>query len=117
VPVQLPDATGDPSVGSWVRALVGSARNGHQFYDRGPLNPRLTDDDRGSGCEGVYGFESHAAPGGSPMKRASPAAPLMAAAEGAVDAYTRQSGGESKPGAGPVTVSRQATEVETAAFG
>jgi hypothetical protein len=57
------------------------------------------------------------APGGSPMKRASPATPLMAAAEGAVDAYTRQSGGEWKPAAGPITVSRQATEAETAAFG
>ena len=51
------------------------------------------------------------------MKRAPPAAPLMAASEGAVDAYTRQSGGEWKPGAGPITVSRQATEAETAAFG
>ena len=51
------------------------------------------------------------------MKRASPATPLMAAAEGAVDAYTRQSGGERKPAAGPITVSRQATEAETAAFG
>ena len=49
------------------------------------------------------------APGGSPMKRASPAAPLIAAAEGAVDASTRQSGGEWKPGAGPITVGRQAT--------
>jgi hypothetical protein len=45
------------------------------------------------------------------------ATPLMGAAEGAVDAYTRQSGGEWKPAAGPITVSRQATEAETAAFG
>ncbi len=51
------------------------------------------------------------------MKRASPAAPLMAAAEGAVDAYTHITGGEWKPGAGPITVSRQTMEAEIAAFG
>ena len=51
------------------------------------------------------------------MKRASPATPLIAAAEGAVDASTQQSGGEWKPAAGPITVGRQAAEAETAAFG
>jgi hypothetical protein len=61
------------------------------------------------------------ASGGSPMKRASPAAPLMAAAEVAVEAYTHVTGDKWKPYeppvAGPATVSRQATEAEIAAFG
>ena len=51
------------------------------------------------------------------MKRASPATPLMAAAEGTVDAYTQQSGGEWKPAAGPITIGHQAAEAETAGFG
>jgi hypothetical protein len=41
----------------------------------------------------------------------------MAAAEGAVDAYTRQTGEEWKPIAGPSTVGRRVAEAEIAAFG
>jgi hypothetical protein len=51
------------------------------------------------------------------MKRASPGYAPDGRGRGAVDAYTRQSGGEWKPAADPITVGRQATEAETAAFG
>jgi hypothetical protein len=48
---------GDPSVSSWVRALVGSARSSHQSYDRGPPQPQARQRRSWQGLRGAYGLE------------------------------------------------------------
>ena len=61
------------AAGRSLHRFVGSGacppgRSDHQFYGKGHLNPGLTNDDRDEDREGVYGFESPAAPGSSPRK-------------------------------------------------
>ena len=58
----------DPFIGSWVRALVRLGAVTTSSTAKGHLNPGLTNDDRDEDREGVYGFESPAAPGSSPRK-------------------------------------------------
>ena len=59
----------DPSIGSWVRLLVGLARSGHHFRDRGPSQPQTHNDDRDEDREGSLGLK--AAPLGTrpPVRR------------------------------------------------
>ena len=112
---------------SWVRALVGSACRAAQFYggkvtQARDLTSKLANDDRDEDREGVYGFDSRAARARQFAAEAGLTAyALMAAAEGAVDAYTHITGDKWKPYeppvAGPATVGRQAAEAEIAAFG
>jgi len=125
--VQRPAARPDPSAGSWVRAFVCSARRAAQFYggkvtQARDLTSKLANDDRDEDREGVYGFESRAARARQFAAEAGLTAyALMAAAEGAIDAYTHITGEKWKPYeppvAGPATVGRQAAEAEIAAFG
>ena len=58
----------DLFIGSWVRARVRLGAVTTSSTAKGHLNPGLTNDDRDEDREGVYGFESPAAPGSSPRK-------------------------------------------------
>ena len=110
-----------------VGSFVSSAHGAAQFYGgKGHAGPRshLQARQRRSrqDREGVYGFESRAARARQFAAEAGlTASALMAAAEGAVDAYTHITGETWKPYeppvAGPATVGRQAAEAEIAAFG
>ena len=110
-----------------VGSFVGSAYGAAQFYggkvtQARDLTSKLANDDRDEDREGVYGFESRAARARQFAAEAGLTAfALMAAAEGAVDAYTHVTGDKWKPYeppvAGPATVGRQAAEAELAAFG
>ena len=51
----------DPSIGSWVRLLVGLAPSGHQFYDRGPSQPQTHQRRSRPEPRGISAFESRAA--------------------------------------------------------
>ena len=109
-----------------VGSFVGSAYGAAQFYggkvtQARDLTSKLANDDRDEDREGVYGFESRAARARQFAAEAGLTAyTLMAAAEGAVDAYTHVTGDKWKPYeppvAGPATVGRQAAEAEIAAF-
>lgn len=110
-----------------VGSFVGSAHGAAQFYgskvtQARDLTSKLANDDRDEDREGVYGFESRAARARQFAAEAGLTAfALMAAAEGAVDAYTHITGDKWKPYeppvAGPATVGRQAAEAEIAAVG
>ena len=110
-----------------VGSFVSSAHGAAQFYggkvtQARDLTSKLANDDRDEDREGVYGFESRAARARQFAAEAGLTAyALMAAAEGAVDAYTHITGEKWKPYepplAGPATVGRQAAEAEIAAFG
>jgi hypothetical protein len=110
-----------------VGSFVSSAHGAAQFYggkvtQARDLTSKLANDDRDEDREGVYGFESRAARARQFAAEAGLTAyALMAAAEGAVDAYTHITGETWKPYeppvAGPATVGRQAAEAEIAAFG
>jgi hypothetical protein len=109
-----------------VGSFVSSAHGAAQFYggkvtQARDLTSKLANDDRDEDREGVYGFESRAARARQFAAEAGLTAyALMAAASGAVDAYTHITGESWKPYeppiAGPATVSRQAAEAEIAAF-
>ena len=110
-----------------VGSFVGSAHGAAQFYggkvtQARDLTSKLANDDRDEDREGVYGFESRAARARQSAAEAGLTAyAFMAAAEGAVDAYTHVTGDKWKPYepplAGPATVARQAADAEIAAFG
>jgi hypothetical protein len=110
-----------------VGSFVSSAHGAAQFYggkvtQARDLTSKLANDDRDEDREGVYGFESRAARARQFAAEAGLTAyALMAAAEGAVAAYTHITGETWKPYeppvAGPATVGRQAAESEIAAFG
>ena len=110
-----------------VGSFVSSAHGAAQFYgvkvtQARDLTSKLANDDRDEDREGVYGFESRAARARQFAAEAGLTAfALMAAAEGAVDAYTHITGDKWKPYeppvAGPATVGRKAAEAEIAAFG
>jgi len=110
-----------------VGSFVGSAHGAAQFYggkvtQARDLTSKLANNDRDEDREEVYGFESRAARARQFAAEAGlTASALMAAAEGAVDAYTHITGDKWKPYeppvAGPATVGRQAAEAEIAAFG
>jgi hypothetical protein len=109
---------------SRLRRLADSGGPGDQrlHTQARDLTSKLANDDRDEDREGVYGFDSRAARARQFAAEAGLTAyALMAAAEGAVDAYTHITGDKWKPYeppvAGPATVGRQAAEAEIAAFG
>ena len=67
-PISDKTARGARVIGSWVRARVRLGAVTTSSTAKGHLNPGLTNDDRDEDREGVYGFESPAAPGSSPRK-------------------------------------------------
>ena len=86
-----------------VGSFVGSAHGAAQFYggkvtQARDLTSKLANDDRDEDREGVYGFETRAARARQFAAEAGLTAyALMAAAEGAVDAYTHVTGDKWKP--------------------
>jgi hypothetical protein len=109
-----------------VGAFVSSAYGAAQFYGNKvtqarDLTSRLANDNRDEDREGVYGFESRAARARGFAAQAGLAAyALLAAAEGAVDAYIAVTGDTWKPYEAPqmaaASVSRQTAEAELDAF-
>jgi hypothetical protein len=110
-----------------VGAFVSSAHGAAQFYGNKvtqarDLTSRLANDERDEDRDGVYGFESRAARARKFAAQAGLAAyGLMAAAEGAVDAYTEVTGDAWKPYEAPQlsasSVSRHAVTAEMDALG
>jgi hypothetical protein len=104
-------AGGDPSIGSWVRPLVGLARIGPPFLRRRPLNlssPTTT----ATGTARVSIGLSAAASGSSPMKPALPIRALMPRSGLRLHLIVGQG-----VGCQTITVSRRAADADIAGFG
>jgi hypothetical protein len=109
-----------------VGAFVGSAHGAAGFYQSKvtqarDLTSKLANEDRDEDRDGVYGFETKAARARQFAAQAGITAyALLAAAEGAVHAYTEITGEEWRPYEGPLaapaTVSRQSAATEMAAL-
>ena len=109
-----------------VGAFVSSAHGAAGFYQSKvtqarDLTSKLANDDRDEDRGGIYGFETKASRARQFAAQAGLTAyALLAAAEGAVHAYTEITGDEWKPYeaplAAPATVNRQSATTEMAAF-
>jgi len=110
-----------------VGSFVASAHGATMFYSgkvtaARDLTAKLANEARDEGRDGVYGFESKAARARSFAAQAGLTAfALMAAAEGALDAYSAIIGEDWKPYEAPVaqaaSLSRQSASVEMDALG
>ena len=109
-----------------VGAFVSSAHGAAGFYQSKvtqarDLTSKLANEDRDEDRDGVYGFETKAARARQFAAQAGITAyALLAAAEGAVHAYTEITGEEWRPYEGPLaapaTVSRKSAATEMTAF-
>ncbi|HME24140.1 MAG TPA: hypothetical protein VKI44_22875 [Acetobacteraceae bacterium] len=110
-----------------VGSFVASAHGATMFYSgkvtaARDLTAKLANEARDEDRDGVYGFESKAARARSFAAQAGLTAfALMAAAEGALDAYSAVTGEDWKPYEAPITqvasLSRQSASVEIDALG
>jgi hypothetical protein len=105
-----------------VGAFVGSAHGAAQFYNTKvtqarDLTSKLANDDRDEDSDGVYGFETKAARARAFAGQAGLTAyALLAAAEGAVHAYSAITGEDWKPYEAPLapaaTINRKSASAE-----